>query len=273
MLNFLYHTALGRIILKPLTTRFVSKVAGAFMDSQLSRILIPKFVKSAGIDVSEYETDGLRSFNEFFYRKIKPGLRTIAQEQDVLIAPADGLLTAYPIQSGLVVPVKQSEYSIARLVEDAELAESFEGGWCLVFRLCVHHYHRYSYIESGVKSANRFIAGKLHTVQPIALERSPVFIENCRDYTVITTRNLGRVVQMEVGALLVGKIENLTPSEAQVERGEEKGRFLYGGSTIIVLVEKERVQLNNEIVEASNRGEETPVKLGEPIGKITNVGA
>ena len=268
MLKFLYCTTLGRILLKPLTSRIVSQAAGAFMDSRLSKVLIPRFVKSAGIDVSEYETDGLRSFNEFFYRKIKDGLRPIATDPSVLIAPADGLLTAYPIRSGLVVPVKQSEYSIARLVEDAELAANFEGGWCLVFRLCVHHYHRYSYIESGVKSANRFIAGKLHTVQPIALERTPVFIENCRDYTVISTSNLGRVVQMEVGALLVGKIENLTPGEAEVERGAEKGRFLYGGSTIVALVEKDRVEIAPAILEASERGEETPVKLGEPIGKI-----
>ena len=112
---------------------------------------------------------------------------------------------------------------------------------------------------------NIFIPGKLHTVRPIALESLPVFTENCREYTVIESDNFGKAVQLEVGALLVGKIRNHRGPGAVV-RGEEKGMFLFGGSTVILLLTKDSVRINSDIAEASRRGLEYPVKLGQAIG-------
>ena len=267
--DFLYKTTLGRILLKPLTSRALSKAVGAFMETRASKLLIPRFVKKNAIDLDDYETEGWRSFNDFFCRQIKDGRRPCPRETDVLVAPCDGLLTAYRIQDGLVLPIKQSEYSIERLLDDATLAANYRNGLCLVFRLCVWHYHRYAYIETGRKLANRFIPGKLHTVQPIALENRPVFVENCRDYAVIETPNLGKVVQLEVGAMMVGRIENLERGEAEVRRGEEKGRFLFGGSTVVALIEEGRVELDSQLLAASSRGEETPVRLGAVLGKAS----
>lgn len=183
-----------------------------------------------------------------------------------MISPSDGLLSVWPIEEGVVIPVKQSRYTVEGMLRDRKLAERYRGGLCLVYRLCVDNYHRYGYVESGRKSKNRFISGVLHTVQPIALEQGPVFMENCREYTCIKTKNFGILTQMEVGAMLVGKISNHEPGTAEVKRGEEKGTFLYGGSTIIVLVEKGKVRIDPQILEASAKGEETPVLYGQAVG-------
>ena len=131
-----------------------------------------------------------------------------------------------------------------------------------MFRLCVDHYHRYSYVDSGKKSGNRLIPGVLHTVRPIALRALPVFTENSREYTLIRTPRLGTLLQMEVGAMLVGRIVNHHDA-CTVTRGDEKGFFQYGGSTVIVLVEKDRITVREDLLTHSTNGTETPVKLGE----------
>jgi phosphatidylserine decarboxylase len=267
MLNFFYHTAVGRLLLRPLTAPCVSRAVGHFLDSRASIPLIAPFVRRNGIDLTDYEPEDYASFNAFFSRHIRAGLRPIDSDPTALIAPCDGLLSVYPIQKDLVLPVKQSRYTIASLLRDESLASAYTDGVCLVFRLCVHHYHRYGYADSGVKSPDVFLPGRLHTVRPVALETVPVFTENSRSYTVIRSEHFGDLLQMEVGALLVGKIQNHHPEATFVVRGEEKGTFLYGGSTILLLLPKDKVQLDPLYGEATARGEETPVRLGQRLGQ------
>ena len=266
-LTFLYKTIPGRFFLKLLTTRGVSKLCGAFLDSRLSFFLIKGFVRKNSINIEDYQTDGIKTFNEFFRRKIKDGKRPFDMEATHLSAPCDGLLSVWQITKETVIPVKQSQYTIERLLQNKELASEYDGGLCLVFRLCVDNYHRYAYADSGRKSANIFIPGVLHTVRPIALETLHVFTENCREYTVIESPAFGKIVQMEVGAMLVGRIVNLE-GQGIAERGKEKGFFEYGGSTIILLIKKDRVKINEDIVSNSMKGIETPVRMGLHIGSI-----
>ena len=264
-LRFLYGTVIGRLALKLLCTRWISRLCGRFLDSLVSKPLIPPFVRRHGIDLDEYAAGGFRSFNDFFSRKIKEDRRPVAPDPSALIAPCDGLLSAYRLTGDTVIPVKQSRYTISSLLGGDSASENYQNGICLVFRLCVEHYHRYCYIDSGVKGPNVFLPGKLHTVRPVALEKFPVFTQNCREYTVIKTENFGDVIQMEVGAMLVGKIHNCH-GPGNVRRGEEKGRFLYGGSTVIVLVEEGRARLPEELYQAAENRTETPVKMGQRIG-------
>jgi phosphatidylserine decarboxylase len=175
-------------------------------------------------------------------------------------------LSAYKITGDLVIPVKQSNYHISDLLRSKKLASLYEDGTVLIFRLCVNHYHRYAYPDNAKKANNRFIPGVLHTVQPIALRHTPVFAENCREYTLMDTENFGKIIQMEVGAMLVGKIKNHHEARI-VKRGEEKGCFLYGGSTIIILLQKDKVNIDNFYFEATKREIEVPVKLGECLGQ------
>jgi phosphatidylserine decarboxylase len=233
----------------------------------MSKVLIRSFVRKNDIRLEDYVLDDINSFNDFFCRRIKDGLRITDMNPEVLASPCDGLLTVYRISPDTVVPVKQSAYTMADLLEDKDLAREFNGGLCMVFRLCVDHYHRYSYVESGTKSANRHIKGVYHTVRPVALEEYPVFVRNSREYCVIDTKDRGRLVQMEVGAMLVGRIVNDEPGVCGVTRGKEKGHFEYGGSTIIVLTQAGRVNVREDIYEASLEGIEIPVKMGEAVGR------
>ena len=266
-LEFLYKTAFGRVLLKPLASRAVSRLSGAFLDTRLSKIFIKSFVKKNGIRLEDYNLDDINSFNDFFCRRIRDGLRVTDMDPDVFASPCDGLLTVYRIASDTVVPVKQSVYTISELLEDKELAKEFNGGLCFVFRLCVDHYHRYSYVETGTKSVNKHIKGVYHTVRPVALTEYPVFVRNSREYCVIDTKDYGRLVQMEVGAMLVGRIVNDTMGECKTVRGAEKGHFEYGGSTIIVLAGPDRLTVREDIYEASLEGIEIPVKMGEAVGR------
>lgn len=263
--RFLYHTILGRLLLKVLTLRFVSSSVGFFLNTRFSKLFILSFVRKNSICLEEYYQE-FCSFNDFFSRKIKEEYRPIAKNTRDFITPADGYLSAYKIEDGLVLPVKYSHYSLSSLLQNEKLAHEYKDGICLVIRLCVHHYHRYCYVDDGTKEENRFIPGRLHTVRPIALASVPVFTENAREYTIMHTKHFGDVVQMEVGALFVGKIKNYH-EEYAFSKGEEKGTFLFGGSTIILLVKSEKVKLFSKYFEATKNGEEVPVKMGEKIGE------
>lgn len=263
-LSFLYENILGRVILKCLTARWLSNVAGRYLDSPASRRLIPGFIKKNEIDMSDYVETEYPNFNEFFSRRIKPELRPIDMDTNHLISPSDGYLSVYRIKDGLIMPIKQSMYSVADLVEDKALASEFDGGICMVFRLCVHHYHRYGFADSGRIINSKYIPGKFHTVRPIALRNVPVFTENSRECTVIESENFGKMVQTEVGAMLVGKIHNHKIDD--FKRGDEKGCFLYGGSTIVLLLQKNKVELPEWVYESASDIYEIPVKMGQCIG-------
>ena len=265
-LRFLYERKTGRGVLKLAASRPVSILAGRFMDSPLSRPLIKPFAAKNGIDMADYMPMRYDSFNDFFCRPIRKNLRPIPNEAACFMAPCDGLLSAYRIRDGLVLPIKQSSYTIAELLGNDSAAAGFEGGVCLVFRLCVQHYHRYAFADDGVILSKRFLPGELHTVRPVALSALPVFTRNCREYTLMDTRNFGRLAQIEVGAMLVGRVENYKGAGVSFRRGEEKGRFLYGGSTVVLLLQKNRVKLDEELFENTDCGLETPVKLGEKLG-------
>ena len=265
-LNFLYNTVMGRILLKILINKRISNICGRYLDSKSSKILIRQFIQKNNIDMSEYENASYNCFNDFFTRQIKKDYRPIDIIKDDFIAPCDGLISIYNINSDTIIPVKQSNYSISELIKGYD-SKIFNDGICVVFRLCVNHYHRYCYIDNLTKSNNFFIDGKLHTVRPIALKRCPVFTENCREYTIMNTENFGTVAQIEVGAMLVGKIKN-HHQQGSFKRGEEKGMFLYGGSTIILLVQKNKVAFSQDLFENTKLEIDTPVKMGECIGKL-----
>ena len=265
-LRFLYESKTGRGLLKLASSRPISQLAGRFMDSPLSKPLIRPFARANGIRMQEYLPVRYDCFNAFFCRPVRKELRPIPDAADAFMAPCDGLLSVYRITDGLVLPIKQSRYIVKDLLGNDPAAADFRDGVCLVFRLCVQHYHRYAYADDGVIVRKRFLPGELHTVRPIALSALPVFTRNCREYTVMDTENFGRLAQIEVGAMLVGRVENYKGAGVSFRRGEEKGRFLYGGSTVVLLLQKDRVEHDAELFENTENGLETPVKLGEILG-------
>lgn len=262
---FLYENPLGQQLLKLLVQPWVSRGAGAFLSTGLSRLLIGPFVRKNGLDLSDYQQTAYPSFNAFFSRSILPERRPVAAEEGALVAPCDGKLTVMDISQDLCFSVKGAPYTLESLLRDENVAERYRGGKLLLFRLTVDDYHRYSFPVEGTVEKERRIQGVYHTVNPLAAEKRPIYRENTREYTFIHSKNFGTMVMMEVGALLVGRIRNL-PVDGPVQRGQEKGYFQFGGSTVILILEREKAELDGDILSNSRNGEETIVKMGERIG-------
>ena len=236
------------------------------MDSALSVKRIEGFVRSNNIDMDEYAQRSYRSFNDFFTRSIKPEARPIDRDPDTLISPCDGYMSAYRISGDSVFSIKDSYYNIEDLVGGSSIAGEYLNGTCLVLRLGVENYHRYCYIDDGFKSGNHRIPGRYHPVQPIVVRKQPVFVQNTREYTVLNTKNFGTVTQIEVGACLVGRICNHHES-CIIHRGEEKGFFEFGGSTIVLLFKEGTVDIPQEVFDATLSDKEAIVKYGAAIGR------
>ena len=264
--RFLYGTVLGRFFLKILIDPRISKVFAKYMSSKYSKVIIPWFIKKNGINMDRFiiPKGGYKSFNDFFTRKLKvvPYIDDKAQ----LISPCDGYLTVKDIDDDSVFEIKHSRYDLRRLLKSKKLSKEFKGGTALIFRLTPCHYHRYDFCADGKIEAFRKIKGVLHCVRPIAVGKLNVFSQNSREYIVMKCDDNRKVIQMEVGAMLVGKIANSKNSEPSsvVKKGEEKGFFEYGGSTIIVLL-NEKVKVNRDILAREKVGNEIPVMIGESL--------
>jgi len=272
--RFLYNTVPGRILLKLITKTTVSKLAGSILGSPASRVFISGFIKRNNINMEEYGVNDVeykdadvkyRSFNDFFIRQSRDGARPLPDRESDVAAPCDGKLTVYKITADRVFSVKHSKYTVDDLLQDRELAGEFSDGICLIFRLTPDDYHRYCYIDNGEILHRERINGALHTVRPVAYRHYNVFCENSREYTVMQTINFGKVVQIEVGALFVGRITN--HEDGAAKRGAEKGMFQFGGSTIIMLLQKDTVTIDEAIYENTSEHKETIVKMGYKIGE------
>ena len=266
LLRRLYETRAGRLTLKVLTIPAFSEFIGAILSTKVSIPLIKPFVRMAGIDMDEYEEEPYKCYNDFFTRQIKAENRKIDYTPGNLISPCDGRISVYPISDETILPIKGAQYTVSSILRNQELAQEFHGGTCVVIRLSVDNYHRYCYIDNADKSDNKFIQGVLHTVNPIAFDHFEIFRENCREYCIMDTENFGKVVQMEVGALLVGQITNYHRA-CKVQRGAEKGRFEYGGSTIVLFFKEDSVKLHDYLWNNTALDIESPVKMGEVIGR------
>lgn len=256
-LNFLYNRLLGRIILKIATSHGVANIYASYMNSKMSKHKIKKFIKKNSINLSEYEDKDYTSFNDFFMRKVKDNKRVI---DDGLISVCDSKLSVYKINKDLTFKIKNSVYTIEELIQDKNT--NFK--YALVFRLCVDDYHHYVFPDDGKVVSSKNIDGILHTVQPIAFKKYKVFTENSRCVTYLDCDNLGRVCYIEIGAMFVGKIVN--EKKLEFKKGEEKGHFEFGGSTIVLLIEKD-IDINKTILDNTNKDIETIVKLGNKIGR------
>ncbi len=268
-LSKMFSSVPGRCFMKLLSAPLISKLSRFFLNSRFSSAFVLRFAERNDIDIFDYENKMYNSFNDFFIRRIKPGRRRIDSEKNIIIAPSDGKASAYEITNSGVFVVKNSVYTVESLLRDTKLAKRFLGGTAFIIRLTPDDYHRYCYCTDGEKSHDREIKGVLHTVNPIINKYIQVYKENCREYCMIRTKELGDVIQMEVGATLVGKISNLHPYGRRIVRkGEEKGYFEFGGSTIILLTEKGKVKADEDILQNTREGFETKILQGEAIARL-----
>ncbi len=254
----------GHRWLRPLTNalitrRWVSQLLTWPERRPRSAARVPEFVRRYGVDLADYPERAYASFADFFTRDFRESARPVDPDPTRLVAPADAKLRAYPVADARTVAIKGFDYTIPALL-GREAASSPR--WCLVFRLTVDDGHRYCFVDDCQVVDSYELPGKLHTVGPWSDGRARVLTENHRVVSTLDTAHFGQVTVVEVGALLVGRIVNHPVTRAA--RGQEKGYFAYGGSTIVLLVDD--LTIDADIVEHSHAGIETKVCRGEGIG-------
>lgn len=267
-----YESPLGKSFTELLLKKkLFSKIYGSYCDTTFSKKKISKFIKDFNIDmnISSNSIDDFKNFNDFFVRSLKKDARPLNNDNNILISPGDGRLFAYEnISINKLIQVKGIHYSLSELIEDNDLARDYDGGTCLVLRLCPTDYHRFHFVDSGIPLENHFIKGNYYSVNPIALEKVPkLYCQNKREWSLFKSDNFGDIIHIEVGATCVGTIiQNYTVNK-RVIKGSEKGYFKFGGSTTILLFKKNTVKIDSDILNQTNLGFETMVLLGESIGK------
>lgn len=263
-LKKLYGTAFGRFVMPLVLSRPVSKIGGVYTDTFFSKPAIKGFIEKNHIDMQEYVPKKYRSLNDFFTREIRAERRPMEEGEELFVSPADSKLSLYPIEEDNRILIKGNEYTVPALCGEGMDLSAYQGGLCLVFRLSVDDYHRYGYPDSGKVLSSRHIKGRLHTVCDISSQYK-VFQENSRVVTELSTDHFGNLMVIEVGALMVGRIVN--HEKTSFQKGEERGYFRLGGSTIVVLVQKDRLTLDPDISEQLQKCIEVKLRYHETIGK------
>lgn len=270
--NFLYNNKFGKLLMNVIfKRRFTSNLIGFHKNSKYSKKEILPFINTFKINVDEIlrPIDSFVSFNDFFIRELKEGSRKVDIDVKSLISPADSKLLTYTIKNDTIIPFKGSRFTIYELLKNHDLANEYIDGVCLVFRLAPVDYHRFCYIDDGYHQEITPINGNLHSVNNFALSSgTKVFQENYREYCVLHTKNIKKVIHIDVGAIGVGRIKQHNIKGCSFKKGQEKGYFEFGGSTIILLFKKNTVKIDSDILKYSENGIETIVKYGSKIGDI-----
>lgn len=270
-LRFVYENPLGLLPLHALVKRALfSKWYGARMDSAASAAQIAPFIQEFDVDVSEFadSVESFKSFNDFFYRKLKPQARPIAQDEKAVILPADGRHLVIPdVSQCRDFLVKGIRFDITALLGDSGIAARFDKGSLIISRLCPTDYHRFHFPVSGFNGTPRLIEGPLYSVSPIALMKRPSILwENKRYLTRIRTDHMGEVAFLEVGATCVGSVVHTSRPMQFMAKGAEKGYFRFGGSCVITVFEPGKVRFSDDLLEHSAAGREVYARMGDVAG-------
>lgn len=249
---------------------------GKKFDNPSSVNNIPHFIKYHKIPVHEIvdQLTSFKSFNEFFYRKIKLSeYRPLASPEDpnVTVSPADCRINVFEsVNEATRLWIKGINFNLNSLLKDEELAKYFEGGSLVISRLAPQDYHRFHSPVDGTVTMNYHIPGTYYTVNPMAVrQKVDVYTENARTVTIIESPQFGKVAFVSIGAMMVGSIVITPEIGAEVKRMSEIGYFAFGGSTIVLLFSKNaNIEFDKDLIENSREQLETLVKVGESVGRI-----
>jgi phosphatidylserine decarboxylase len=270
MLKWLYNTSTGKVALNVLFKRkMVSALGGWFMDSKISAGRVHEFVIQNKINLNEYQISDVKqfhTFNQFFYRKLKPDARPLGEN---IVSPADGKVLAFQsLKDVSSFFVKGTEFTVFDFLQDKKLATKYKEGSMLIVRLAPADYHRFHFPADGNISESKQINGYYYSVSPLALKKSfEIFCQNLREYSILSTSNHGDIFISEVGATMVGGITQTYNSNSKIKKGDEKGYFSFGGSTLVLLFEKDKITFDQDLIQNTKNGFETAIKMGEQIGE------
>jgi len=268
LLKFIYQTPFGLLPLHLVVKRkFVSSVMGAQMNKKNSAKKIQKFVTDFKVNMEDalLSVKDFTTFNDFFYRKLKPTARPI---QEGIVSPADGKILVFEnVSTTKEFFVKGNKFTLKKFLQDEKLESKFENASLILIRLAPDDYHRYHFPYSGEISKTEIIDGAYYSVSPYAVkERFTIFCENKRSKAILKTKDKGDILISEIGATMVGSIFQTYKENSQVNKGDEKGYFAFGGSSVILLIDADKIKIDEDLLKNTKNGFETTIKMGEKIG-------
>ena len=271
LLNFLYGNTFGKLVALPIAKqKAITKRYGKMMSSRKSVERIPAFVSSLNIDMSESKksVSEFKTFNEFFYRELKPGARKIGEG---LVSPGDGRVLAFDkISEVNSFYVKGKEFTLKEFLKDDALFKKHENSSMIIVRLAPNDYHRYHFPFKGKASEAKKIDGSYYSVSPIALQSNftKVFCKNKKEICVLTTEGRGEILIIPVGATMVGSLNNTYKANTEVEKGQEMGYFAFGGSTVVLLFDSKYFKIDEDLIQNTKNNIETYLRMGEKIASV-----
>jgi len=278
-IKFVYDNPIGQVFAPLVASKLVSQLYGSYQDWTASANKVPPFVEKFDIDLSIYKAgsvasdkkeDSYKTFNEFFIREFEPNQRTFIHNEDKMPAFSEARYFGHAeVNQAVKVPVKGVLLQANDLLGDSKWSDTFAGGPLLIARLCPVDYHRYHYPLSGKTLDSFQIKGEYHSVNPLALKAKPeILIKNERRASILETEKFGKLAYIEVGAAMVGKIIQSHDEATPHAQGDEKGYFLFGGSTVIMLGEKGKWQPSEDIISNTKTGIETYLHLGQEVAEL-----
>ena len=269
-LRWTYGNPLGKLSLHALVKRHgFSKWYGKRMSNTASASRVQPFIEHYGMNPADFldSPSSYKSFNEFFFRKLKPEARPI--DPAPIVFPADGRHLGFPDISKIdSFFVKGQTFDLPALLGDSALAAKYAKGSLVLSRLCPVDYHRFHFPAAGIPSETRTISGPLFSVSPIALAQQLSYLwTNKRTITQLQTEDFGTILLLEIGATCVGSIHQTYTPNQPVEKGAEKGYFAFGGSSTITIFEPEKVTLAKDLLENSSRQIELYARIGSQMSE------
>ena len=270
-IKWIYSSPLGKLALHTLVKRaFFSKLFGATRNSSSSCKDIAPFVEEYGINMEESQKSigEFIHFNDFFYRQLKPGARSIDSTPESAIFPADarhmGWQSAQDMKN---VFVKGQQFDIPALLGNPHLGKLYATGSVVLSRLCPTDYHRFHFPVEGTPSTAINIPGPLASVSPICLKHKISWLwTNKRTLTLLQTEQWGQVAILAVGATGVGGIHMTYTPEKKTGKGDEQGYFSFGGSTVMTFFEPNRIILDQDLIALTSQCIELYAKQGDHMG-------
>ena len=274
---------------KVLPKRFLSNVIASMAETKI-KLVKNLLIKSAisifrinmdealTMDLSKYET-----FNDFFTRQLKDGVRPIDERTNSICSPADGVITEHgQIQSSQLIQAKNINYTLDHLLDHNEMANRYKNGDFFTIYLSPKDYHRVHMPIDGKLISHQFIPGELFSVDHTSVSNIPsLFCKNERLICEFFSAKVGHFSVIFVGAFLVSGIdtvwkrehnfetkphqtEELEDHSLQFKKGQEIGRFRYG-STVILLFQNNKTSKVKKISKYASS-----VKVGNRISTIAN---
>jgi phosphatidylserine decarboxylase len=271
-MRWAYGHPLGRLAVHVLVKRAAfSRWYGWRMNRRSSRRKVLPFIAEYRVNAHEFAqpSESFKTFNEFFFRKLKPGARSIDPRPDAAVFPADGRHLGFQDLSKVDgIFVKGEVFGLAALLNDRALAKKYRDGTLILSRLCPVDCHRFHFPVAGVPNEPQLINGPLYSVNPIAVRQNiHIFSENRRWRGRICSGEFGDVLMLEIAATCVAGIDFTFQPGKPIAKGVEKGYFKFGGSSVITIFEQGRLKLDEDLVSNSREYRELYARMGDHMGK------